>query len=117
MTITIHGTEYTEADVPVELAKEALLIQDACNLSGLVFSFAREMQKLCDFGNRPPDHATLLRGSAWKNHHPIVVLRLSKLDSLCTGDCGDTDAFHQAYELCNAVVLVAQGGGLVNDFK
>lgn len=96
MTITIHDTEYAEADVPVELAKEALLIQDACNLSGLVFSFAREMQQLCDHPR--------CTGTAWRNHHPVVVLWLSKLDSLCTGDCGDTDAFFGAYELCQKVV-------------
>lgn len=96
MTITICDTDYTEADVPVELAKEALLIQDACNLSGLVFSFAREMQKLCDHPR--------CTGSAWRNHHPIVVLWLNKLDSLCTGDLGDMGAYSKAYDLCSAVV-------------
>ncbi len=102
MTITIRDTEYTEADVPLELAVYAIAIQDACNLSGLALTFGKMvMPALCDH----PRNC----GTAWKNHHPIVVLWLNKMTNLCTGDCGDDDgAFSKAYGLCADVVEAAK---------
>jgi hypothetical protein len=50
--------------------------QDACNLSGLVFSFAKDMQAICDEANR------LSEGTNFKNQHPIVIAYLDKLCSL-----------------------------------
>ncbi len=96
MKITICGQDYTEADVPLQAAKEALQCQDACNLGGVVFALARHTQALCDNPRKS--------GTAWKNHHPVIVLFLNKCSSLCTGDLGDTQAFSVAYDLCCAVV-------------
>ncbi len=97
MKIEIGGQEYSNEDVPLALAKEALQVQDACNLSGIVFSLAKHMQTLCDHPR--------CTGTSWRNHHPIVVLFLSKLDSLCTGDLSDgVGSFSKAYDLINDVV-------------
>ncbi len=96
MKITICGQEYSELDVSAALAKDAIQAQDACNLSGIIFSLPQVMQALCDH--------PACSGLAWRNHHPIIVLYLNKLDSLCTGDFGDTTAFSKAYDLCRAAI-------------
>lgn len=59
-----------------DAAKSAVLIQDACNLSGVVFEFARCMQAICDEAQR------LGKGTQWKNQHPIVTAFLLKLSDL-----------------------------------
>src|SRR5260370_19523782 len=78
-----------------EAARTALECQDACNLSGVVFSFAQAMQAICDEQNR------LGKGTDWKNAHPIVTLYLSKLGSLNRGyyEC---DYMH-ASDACEAL--------------
>jgi hypothetical protein len=60
-----------------ELIKEAILVQDACNLSGVVFSFARAMERLCALGKG--------KGTAWRNNHRVSRLYASKIQSL-SGD-------------------------------
>jgi hypothetical protein len=52
------------------LAKEAISVQDACNLSGVVHSFSRAM--------------TDLRGivGGMVNHHPIAIVWADKVASL-----------------------------------
>jgi hypothetical protein len=59
-----------------EAAQAALDCQDACNLSGVVFTFAEAMQAICDEQHR------LNEGTEWKNSHPVVTLFLSKLSEL-----------------------------------
>ncbi len=59
-----------------QAAQTALDVQDACNLSGVVFSFAEAMHAICEEQQR------IGEGTAWKNHHPIVYLFLSKLADL-----------------------------------
>ncbi len=71
-----------------ELAREALGVQDACNLSGVVHAFSRVMKALGD--------APECTGTDWKNRHPIAILFASKIASL-TG-CDDTQTFRHAYE-------------------
>ncbi len=61
-----------------EAAKNALQCQDACNLSGVVFSFAKAMQAICDESNSK-EH---FRGTDWKNKHAIVAMFLDKLIDL-----------------------------------
>jgi hypothetical protein len=72
-------------------AQDALDCQDACNLSGVVFSFAEAMHAICD--------AQQLIGEStkWKNTHPIVTLFLSKLSDL--NGCGWMEAdYYKAHE-------------------
>jgi hypothetical protein len=64
----------------------ALAVQDACNLSGVVHGFAEAMHALCD---------EKLDTSA-RNHHPIAVLFSSKIAAL-TGSESSFDVFENAY--------------------
>ena len=57
-----------------ELAREALAVQDACNLSGVVHGFSRAMTDLR--ANSPE------LGTDALNHHPIAVLWADKVAHL-----------------------------------
>lgn len=80
----------TETPGPTKLQlylmyKDALTVQDACNLSGVVFSFARHMQTLCDMG----------MDTERKNSHPVSVLFSSKIASLTRSN--SDEEFSKAY--------------------
>lgn len=62
--------------------EDALVVQNACNLSGVVFSWARHMQAVCDAANQYG------KGTDWKNHHPVNVLFASKVASLTGSEEG-----------------------------
>jgi len=66
--------------------QDALDVQNACNLSGVLFSFARHMQTLCDLGI----------DTDARNRHPVSILFSSKIASL-TGSEG-LDTFSEAYQ-------------------
>ena len=68
--------------------KTAVQVQDACNLSGVVFEWARIMQRICN--------ETRDKGTDAKNLHAINVLFASKVASL-TG-CESGLNFHHAYD-------------------
>lgn len=77
-----------------QLAEEAIAIQDACNLSGVVHSLDRTITDL----------RAIARAEGWENtptlnNHPIVVMYVNKLSSLCNADHDAT--FAHAYEWCN----------------
>jgi hypothetical protein len=55
-----------------DLAKEALAVQDACNLSGVVHGFARCMSTMCEM-NMDTDT---------RNGHPITLLWVDKVAHL-----------------------------------
>ena len=68
----------------------AISIQNAANLSGVVFEFARIMQRICDEAN------ACSQGSDWKNTHPIVQLFCDKLvDMACVRT---SQAYSKAYD-------------------
>jgi len=78
-----------------ELAKEALEVQDACNLSGVVHGFSRaitDLRKACPH-----------LGTDELNHHPICILWADKIAHLTgTQVCGHdtvTDAYPVVSEL------------------
>jgi len=73
-----------------QAAQSALDVQDACNLSGVVFSFARAMQAICDSPERGDTES--------RNNHPIVTMYLLKLSEL--NGCGST--LHDSYEAAEA---------------
>lgn len=73
-------------------AREAILVQDACNLSGVVHSFSRVMSLLSEISNRQK------RGTDWKNHHPIAVMYASKIAALTGAEL--SSVFSKAYERC-----------------
>lgn len=67
--------------------KRAISIQSACNLSGIVFEFAKIMEKICRAGYD--------KGTAWKNTHPICRLYAEQIAFL-------TKAldYDKAYNIC-----------------
>lgn len=73
----------------------AIIIQDACNLSGIVHTFSQVMHKICNEANKNG------YGTDWKNRHPISVLFASKIASL-TGCSEISQGFEQAYNACCA---------------
>lgn len=83
---------------PADFA-DALAVQSACNLSGVVFSFARVMQRICNEA-----HAKGY-GTEWKNRHPIVRMYTQQIAHLsCAGLLLDDEAnpYSKAYAECEA---------------
>ena len=76
-----------------QAAQAALDVQDACNLSGVVFAFGEAMHAVCDEQQR------LGEGTDWKNNHAIVTLFINKLGDLngLTVAGTDFDWFSKAY--------------------
>jgi len=68
-----------------ELIKEAIQVQNACNLSGVVHSFAKAMEDLCDLAVESNKH-----GTGWRNTHRVARLYADKIKSL-TGELLDGD--------------------------
>jgi hypothetical protein len=64
----------------------ALNVQVACNLSGVVFSFARVMQRICNTNG----------GTDARNHHPIAVLFAEQIHALT----GYSQGYAEAYAAC-----------------
>lgn len=75
-----------------QAAQQALDIQDACNLSGVAFAYARCMQAICD------ESIAGSHGTEWKNSHPIVTMFLLKMSEL--NGCGST--LHTSYDIAEA---------------
>jgi len=74
----------------------AILVQDACNLSGVVHSFSSVMEKIWSTAR-----ATGC-GTEWVNNHPIAVMYANKIASL-TGQYADASpAFGRAYDICKS---------------
>lgn len=69
-----------------QLIQEAIDVQDACNLSGVVHSFSRAMSRLWDIAHEQG------KGTDWVNTHRVARLYADKIKSL-TGDVipGDFD--------------------------
>ena len=75
-----------------QLAQEAIDVQDACNLSGVL----RSMTDIVFETLWPIAHETG-KGTDWVNQHPIVSLFLSKLSSLNRTQ-GDELWFSRVYD-------------------
>lgn len=75
-----------------DLAAEALAVQDACNLSGVVHGFSRAISNLREtLPNAGTDEI---------NHHPICLLWADKIASLTgTQDLGNSNTM-RAYSEC-----------------
>lgn len=76
-------------------ASDAILVQDACNSSGIVHTFSTLMSDLSDYSFQKN------KGTSWKNRHPLVILFVDKLASLCGSNLNyghDSYGFHRAYE-------------------
>lgn len=86
----------TEEGLSPKDFRDAILVQDACNLSGVVHSFSRIMTRVWIEARKRG------KGTDWVNEHPICVLFANKIANL-TGQCllGGTE-FYQAYDICKA---------------
>jgi hypothetical protein len=78
-----------------QAAQSALDVQDAVNLSGVVFAYGDAMRAVCDEAHR------LGEGTAWKNTHPIAVVFASKVEHLTR--CDDSVALSAAVVACRAL--------------
>lgn len=67
----------------------AIFSQSACNLSGIVFEFARVMEKICEESNRDG------HGTEWKNTHEIARLYSEQIRHLT-----DKRDWTEAYRIC-----------------
>lgn len=89
-TVTVKAACRPEAEELAEriarMYADALIVQDACNLSGVVHSFSRHMQTLCDMGIDNTDD---------RNRHPVCILFSSKIASLSGSE--DFKNFSRAY--------------------
>ena len=62
-----------------ELAAEALIVQNACNLSGVAHTFSRVMSDLWELARAEE------KGTDWVNTHPIAIVWVDKMQSLTGG--------------------------------
>jgi hypothetical protein len=77
-------------------ARDALLVQGACNLSGVVFAYARVMDFLCELSNRPGSE---IKGTDDRNGHPLARLFADKCASLSGSARHVIDAYAWAEEI------------------
>jgi hypothetical protein len=63
--------------------EDAIAVQTACNLSGVVHSFSRAMTAICE------EATAKGHGTEWKNNHPICRLFAEQIKFLagCTDYC------------------------------
>jgi len=78
----------------------AILVQDACNLSGVAHSFSKVVTKIWNEADR------LGKGTDWVNTHPIVILYANKISSLSGSE--NFPSFSKAYKLCEEKVNEAE---------
>jgi hypothetical protein len=81
-----------------EAAKLSMACQDACNLTGVLYSWARVGPVLWAEANR------LGKGTDWVNSHPVNILFASKLASLT--HCESASTFSTAWD---AACKLAEG--------
>lgn len=69
-------TQSMAVSIERKLAKDALDVQNACNLSGVVHEFSRAMDSLWSLARYAGE------GTEWVNTHPVSILYSSKIASL-----------------------------------
>ena len=80
--------------IPKEHYRSALAAQDACNLSGIVHSFANILTDL------QVEAAEQGEGTEWVNNHPISILFADKIADLTCGGTRQIRVYMQAYNNC-----------------
>lgn len=80
-----------------QLAEEAVLVQDACNLSGVVHAFSQAMRDLREIARREGWEST-----ARLNQHPIAVLYSSKIASLTGSE--QEHSFKYAWDAVQGII-------------
>jgi hypothetical protein len=85
-------------------ANDALMVQNACNLSGVVNSWGKAVTAIWDEAREGQ-----MRGTDWVNRHPINVLFAAKATELSGGSPMAIDDYSAATKACWAI---AKGGTL-----
>jgi len=74
--------------------QKALLVQDACNLSGVIHSFSEIVSRIWEEAH------TKGQGTEYVNTHPICKLYADKIADLAR--VRDVSAYVQAYKECES---------------
>lgn len=82
----------------MNIYKDALQVQDACNLSGVVLSWARAMKVITDAAQAGG------HGTDWVRLHPVNVLYADKVADLTARGA----SFSEAYQACVVAAQVVQ---------
>ena len=82
-----------------DLAKEALQVQDACNLSGVVHGFSRAVTELREILRATGGDLS----TAAVNQHPICKMWASKIHDLTRMGLSDSEPFRIAYDWCDEI--------------
>lgn len=88
-----------------KLAREALEVQNACNMSGIARSFVQVMDTLGSFG----------LSTGQRNQHPITVVWLDKMNSLASIQPFDSAFYGEQTRLAFKAVQGLADGGTVED--
>lgn len=78
-----------------QLAEEAMQVQDACNLSGVVKGMDRAIANLRELG---------ITGTDEIRNHFISVMWACKIADLCGMVCANVEPFNTAWNKCNELV-------------
>jgi len=76
---------------------DAIQVQDACNLSGVVHKFSRIMTKIWEEARKDENKGY---GTEWVNKHPIAVMYAEKIAHLTTGQTLPGTAINAAWSFC-----------------
>lgn len=90
-------TEQFQGKTVADLAQEALDIQNACNLSGVIHAWNRSIS---DLRRLFPAAST-----DWINQHPVNKMFASKVHDLTRMGLSDMDAYDKAHEECTALAI------------
>lgn len=83
-----------------EAARDALQVQDACNVSGVVHGFARAMEAVMDDCRNGYACMSGITGTDAARHHPVTVLFMDKLNDMCGRELSQIE-YCEAYEKCS----------------
>lgn len=85
--------------------QNALDVQDACNLSGIVHQFSRDFTKIREEAKEKG------WGTKEINEHPACRLYAEKILQLSGGGMGHCESFHVAYNKCLEMTKNLEKGG------
>lgn len=95
--VTMYESKLCKPRTIKQLAQDAIDVQSACNLSGVVHAFSRLITELRGLLEKDPGFST-----ESLNQHPIVQAYADKLASLARIQ-NDIDASMRAHGACNAL--------------
>lgn len=93
------------------MASNAIQVQNACNLSGVVSSFSRVFVVLWEQAR------TIGQGTQWVNNHPICILfstQIAFLSGTSPIGCDDQEKWARAMRYCE---MIAEEGSCAYDVE